>query len=209
MNRIFLAPVFRGTYPEDVLDDLRGVHDLAGDVRDGDMAAISAPLDHLGVNYYYAYALAGDGPGNAGPEWVAAGDVRFLPQPEPRTEMDWAVDAPGMVESLRQAHAYAGGIPLAITENGAAYPRSIEDEDRRAYLEAHVRACGDAIAEDLPLTAYLVWSLLDNFEWARGYGMRFGIVDVDFETLVRTPRRSARWLGKVARANGIPADFPA
>jgi beta-glucosidase len=80
----------------------------------------------------------------------------------------------------------------------------VHDADRIAYLEAHVDAMRDALGEGVPLAGYLVWSLLDNFEWAEGYEARFGLVHVDFATQVRTPKDSARWFGDLIRANGAP-----
>jgi beta-glucosidase len=100
-------------------------------------------------------------------------------------------------------------LPIYITENGAAYPDAVtgdgtvEDEDRRTFFELHLNAAREAIEQGLPLRGYFAWSLLDNFEWAFGYGPRFGLVAVDRATQARTPRSSARWLGAVARANRL------
>jgi beta-glucosidase len=80
----------------------------------------------------------------------------------------------------------------------------VDDTDRRAYLGAHIRACHDAIAAGVDLRGFFVWSLLDNFEWAEGYGQRFGIVHVDFATQRRTPKASALWFRDVIAANGLP-----
>ena len=99
----------------------------------------------------------------------------------------------------REYDRIGAGTTLAVTENGAAYDDPpvvdgrVADEDRRAYLEAHLRACHAAIAEGVPLTGYLAWSLMDNFEWAEGYSKRFGLVHVDFDTQVRTPKASYDW----------------
>ena len=99
----------------------------------------------------------------------------------------------------------APDLPLAVTECGAAYPHAIDDADRLAYLDAHLREAHQAIAEGVDLRGFMVWSLLDNFEWGWGYGKRFGVVDVDYATQQRTPRASARWYAGVARANALPA----
>jgi beta-glucosidase len=101
--------------------------------------------------------------------------------------------------------------PILISENGAAYDDppapdgSIEDRRRIGYLEAHVRAVGRAIAAGVDIDGYFVWSLLDNFEWAEGYAKRFGLVHVDFGSLVRTPRSSASWYRAVIERNGVPS----
>ena len=65
-----------------------------------------------------------------------------------------------------------------------------------AFLDAHLRACHDALAAGVDLRGYFVWSLLDNFEWAEGYRQRFGIVHVDFATQARTPKASAVWYSR-------------
>ena len=99
---------------------------------------------------------------------------------------------------------------MMITENGAAYddpvgPDGIIDDERRIrYLRAHVDAVAAAIAEGVEMRGYLVWSLLDNFEWAEGYTQRFGIVHVDSATQARTPRQSALWYRRLIERNGEP-----
>jgi beta-glucosidase len=73
------------------------------------------------------------------------------------------------------------------------HDRRVLDPERAEYLRLHIEACGRAIARGAPLAGYFAWSLLDNFEWAFGYQMRFGIVYVDLPTLERIPKSSARW----------------
>jgi beta-glucosidase len=101
------------------------------------------------------------------------------------------------------------GLPLYVTENGAAYPDevrdgAVHDPDRLAYVAAHVSAVHDAIEAGADVRGYFAWSLLDNFEWAWGYACRFGIVFVDYETQQRIPKSSARWYASVISANAIP-----
>jgi len=97
-----------------------------------------------------------------------------------------------------------------ITENGAAFPDAagadgvVHDDDRVEYLRGHLAAAHAAIAAGARVTGYCVWSLLDNFEWAWGYGKRFGIVHVDYATLARTPKDSARFYARVVRENAVP-----
>ena len=96
--------------------------------------------------------------------------------------------------------------PLYVTENGAAFPDvvtadgEVDDADRVAYLDGHLRAAKRAIDRGVDLRGYFAWSLLDNFEWAWGYDRRFGIVHVDYDTQVRTVKASGRWYADVARA---------
>ncbi len=205
-NRLFLDTLLRGTFPEDVAADVAAVSDLAH-VLPGDLEQIAAPLDVLGINYYYTWAVAGDGVPDGRPtEWVGSPHVRFVEQPLPTTDMGWFNEPPALRATLHRVRELAPDLPLAITECGAAYPRALDDADRLAYLDAHLREAHQAIAEGVDLRGFMVWSLLDNFEWGWGYGKRFGVVDVDYATQVRTPRASARWYADVARANALPAE---
>jgi beta-glucosidase len=215
-NRLFLDPVLRGAYPADVLGDLAPVTDF-GHVRDGDLAVIAARMDHLGVNYYTRYVVAGpdsDQPASAqwrAPSaWPGSEHVRFLDRGLPRTAMDWEIDAPGLVEVLTRVAGEYPTPPIYITENGAAFPDEpaadgqVRDPDRVAYLRAHLLACQEAIARGVPVRGYFVWSLLDNFEWARGYSQRFGIIYVDYPTQRRIPKSSARWYADLIRSTSAP-----
>ena len=120
--------------------------------------------------------------------WVGCADLELPPTPPPHTEMGWTVDPTGLEELLIRLHADHPGLPLMITENGAAFPTTVDadgrvrDADRIAYLEGHIAAVRRAIAAGVDVRGYFVWSLLDNFEWAHGYSKRFGIVHVDYAT---------------------------
>ncbi|WP_155372312.1 GH1 family beta-glucosidase [Catellatospora vulcania] len=216
-NRIFLDPVFRGEYPADLLADTAELTDWSF-VRDGDLATINQPLDMLGVNYYTRQVVAGPSDDGAPQShwrapsaWPGSGQVRFLTRELPVTEMGWEVDPDGLVDLLKSTHENYGPIPMYITENGAAYDDqvapdgSVPDPDRVAYLDAHLKACHEAMASGVPLRGYFAWSLLDNFEWAWGYSRRFGIVHVDYDTQVRTPKTSAHWYADVIRRGGLAA----
>ncbi|HVV11921.1 GH1 family beta-glucosidase [Amycolatopsis sp.] len=213
MNRLFMDPVLLGRYPEDVLADLApfGFGEL---VRDGDLGLISTPIDMLGVNYYRGYEVTREPvPGSepAGPEWIGAGEVRFIPDPDaPRTDSGWQVEPGKLTDTLVSVHRDYPHIPLYVTENGAAYPDvtdadgQIADKDRIAFLDAHLRAAHAALARGVDLRGYFYWSLLDNFEWAEGYAKRFGLVHVDYETQRRTLKQSADFYAKVIAANALP-----
>jgi beta-glucosidase len=200
-NRIFLDLPLRGQYPADLVEDLAPVTDLAH-VRDGDLAVIGAPVDFLGINYYSRYVV-GAGP-VADPTWPGA-PVTFHRRPQqPVTGMDWEIDAPGLVEVLtRVARDYTGSLPLYVTENGSAFPDvvaadgTVDDPQRLAFLDAHLRACAEAVAAGVPLAGYFAWSLMDNFEWAFGYSQRFGLIYIDYPTLRRIPKASARHYARV------------
>jgi beta-glucosidase len=119
--------------------------------------------------------------------------------------MGWEVYPDGLRKLLVRLHRDYRPAALYITENGAAYDDAltaegeVHDPERVAYLRDHLRAARQAIAEGAPLRGYFVWSLLDNLEWSHGFGKRFGIVHVDFATLERTPKRSARFYREVIR----------
>ncbi|ARQ70218.1 GH1 family beta-glucosidase [Streptomyces marincola] len=208
MNRLFLDPVLRGTYPADVLKD---VAEITGTehVRDGDLATISAPLDFLGVNYYSRHVVRAGAPQPGPSHWVGSSDVEFVKRGVPETEMGWEIDPDGLYETLTRLAREYGPLPLYVTENGAAFPDEVtregrvHDENRRRYLEEHFRAAHRAIADGADLRGYFVWTLLDNFEWAHGYSKRFGLVHVDFETQVRTLKDSGRWFSEITRANAL------
>ena len=123
--------------------------------------------------------------------------------------MGWEVNPDGLRILLHRLVAQYPNLPaLYITENGAAYDDvlvdgRVDDHDRWDYIEAHLAAVGQAMAEGVPVLGYFVWSLLDNFEWAWGYGKRFGIVHVDYDTQVRTPKLSAEnYAAVIAEASG-------
>ena len=185
VNRWFLDPIFRGSYPADLLER------FAPPAQDGDLEAIAAPIDFLGVNSYFRYVVRAGADG-ALPQLVRDPDA-------PVTDMGWEVYPDGLYKLLvRIAEEYA---PRAIyvTENGAAYgdvrvhDGAVHDPERIAYLESHVDSVGRARAAGAPIEGYFVWSFLDNFEWNLGYSKRFGIVYVDYPTLERVPKDSFHW----------------
>jgi beta-glucosidase len=219
-NRVFLDPMLHGRYPADVQADTAAVTDW-GFVLPGDLEVIAAPLDAVGLNYYSPTPVRhwtrerpkenadGHGDGAASP-WVAADDVEFPRRPGPYTDMGWTVDPRGLTELLLRLATECPGLPLLVTENGAAFPDAavgadgrVEDSDRVEYLRAHLAAVHAAITAGAPVKGYYVWSLLDNFEWAWGYGKRFGIVHVDYTTQQRTPKSSARYYAGVIKENGV------
>ncbi len=207
-NRVFLDPVLRGRYPEDVWADLTpyGLPDL---VQDGDLDTIGGPIDVLGVNYYYTLTMRADTEPHLPTTWIGAENAVDTPEGLPTTEMGWEIEPSGLHAMLVRLHKEYAGTPVVITENGAAFDDqvasdgAVHDEDRRAFLEGHLRACHQAIADGVDLRGYLAWSLMDNFEWAFGYSKRFGIVRVDYDTQRRTVKDSARWYAQVVRDNGF------
>ncbi len=218
-NRLFLDPVLLGRYPRDVVDDLAGVSDFSH-VRDDDLAVISEPLDLLGVNYYNRYVVAAPGPETGPPPsrhastFPGSEHVLFPPQGRPVTAMGWEIDGSGLTDVLVRVSTEYPRLPLYVTENGAAFDDTpgpdgaVHDPDRIAFLDEHVRAMHAAMKAGVDLRGYFAWSLLDNFEWAYGYFMRFGLVYVDYATQRRVPKSSALWYSSVIRANGLPGTRP-
>jgi beta-glucosidase len=223
-NLLFLGPVLRGQYPADVLEDLRHITDWSF-IRDGDEATINAGIDLLGINYYSPTLVAAPTPAlmaEVSGRWVndpmsASGPSPYpgtdralsLPQAGPYTAMNWRIEAPSLTELLLRVHADYPGVPLVITENGAAFDDRmdadgrIRDADRLAYVRDHVSAVHTAIDQGVDVRGYFVWSLLDNFEWAWGLSKRFGLVHVDFGTGERRLKDSARWYRDVISQNGL------
>lgn len=222
-NRVFTGPMLDGAYPADVIEDTASVTDWAF-VQDGDTELIHQPLDFLGVNYYSPTLVSkrtgtatqrsdGHGASEHSP-WPAADDVDFHQTPGPTTAMGWTVDPSGLYELLLRVSEDHPGLPLMITENGAAFDDyanpegEVRDPERIAYLEGHLTAVHRAIEAGVDLRGYFLWSLLDNFEWSYGYSKRFGMVYVDYASQRRIPKSSAHWYAKVTRANSLPAPAP-
>jgi beta-glucosidase len=211
-NRLFLDPVLAGHYPRDIREDLAAISDFAH-VQDRDEARIRAPLDFLGINYYSPTVVraGGEASGDASP-WIGSRDLEMTERGRPTTDMGWEIEPRGLYDVLtRLPGEYPTLPPLVITENGAAIRDApaqdgrVADPARIAYLDAHLRAAHRAIADGVDLRGYFVWSFMDNFEWAYGYGKRFGIVHVDYDTQERTPKDSARWYAGVVGRNGLAA----
>jgi beta-glucosidase len=224
LNDVFLEPVLRGRYPSQA----QAVWEASGlrpAIRPGDLETASAPIDVLGLNYYHGDLMSATPPPPDRALPVAPVGSRPTSRPVtgveayqvsrglPRTGMEWEVQPDGLRRVLVQIHEdYTGpaGIPLVITENGAAYPDvvgpdgAVHDPERAAYILDHLRAVAQAREEGADVRGYFAWSLLDNFEWAYGYEQRFGIVRVDYETGARTPKTSALALAEVARSGRLP-----
>ena len=184
-NRFFLSGIFRGAYPEDVLEGL-GPH-MPKNWHD-DLAVIGQPVDWVGINYYTRKLIAAD----EGP-WPGHHEVEG---PLPKTAMGWEIYPEGLHYFLRRCHEeYSQGLPIYVTENGLASPDrlvdgGVNDTARIDFLDAHLSQVRRAIADGVPVAGYFTWSLLDNYEWSLGYDKRFGLIHVDFESLARTPKAS-------------------
>lgn len=207
LNRQFLDPALLGTYPHEVLAAAER-NGGTEHIQDGDLKTINAPIDLIGVNYYNPCVVE-DGPGNAADAaWPGSEGVAFAAADAPTTAMGWPVVPSGLSRLLVRLSRDYPQVGLMVTENGAAYDDvvsngRVHDADRLAYLDGHLREVHRALSEGADLRGYLVWSLLDNFEWAEGYRRRFGIVHVDYETQARAPKDSALWYREVITRNGL------
>ncbi len=195
-NGAFFGPVFKGAYPADMMAALG---DRMPAIEPGDMETIRQPLDWWGLNYYTPMRVSDDP--SEGAEFPAtrpappAGDVK--------TDIGWEVHAPALGNLVRTLNTTYTLPPCYITENGACYNMGVEkgavdDQPRLDYIAEHLGITADLIAEGHPMRGYFAWSLMDNFEWAEGYRMRFGIVHVDYETQVRTVKKSGEWYSRLA-----------
>ncbi|MFJ7193842.1 GH1 family beta-glucosidase [Streptomyces bacillaris] len=195
INRWWLDPVLGRGYPQDMVE----LYGVELPVRAGDLETIAAPLDWLGLNYYFRQIVTADPTGPApGFTQVPAGGGRH-------TSMDWEVYADGLEQLLLRLTEEYGVERVYVTENGSAYrdtvaaDGSVHDPERVRYLEEHLAACARAVAKGAPLAGYFAWSLLDNFEWAYGYDKRFGLVHVDYATQRRTVKSSGRRYAELIR----------
>lgn len=209
-NGMWLDALRDGRYPDLVLAS-GPVLDDPDLVQPGDLEQIRGSASWLGINYYFPFRIAAHGDGHAGPGQEVAdfpGVGTFEPAPRPPlTTMGWEVEPAGLADLLDRLHAWNPTMPLHITENGAAYPDTVRDADgaivdekRIAYLRDHLAVVDAARERGIDLRTYTLWSLLDNFEWAQGYTQKFGVVEVDPQTLLRRPKASYHWFAdEIAR----------
>jgi beta-glucosidase len=195
-NGMFSEPMLFGRYPADLAPLVEDV------VQAGDLATIRQPLDFYGVNYYEPLRIA------AADEDAPMPFERMKVLGYPTTDFDWPVVPDALREWLITLRArYRAALPpIMITEGGCSYATGpdasgvVDDQARIDYLDAHLRAVAVAVRAGVDVRGYYTWSLLDNFEWAEGYTQRFGLVHVDYDTLVRTPKRSFDWYAETIRA---------
>ena len=224
LQEVFLEPALFGRYPAGAAEAYASAG-VTIPVRDGDLEEIAAPIDFVGVNYYNGGAVcAHEVPADEALPTQAAvsrptsdpsvglGASTLVSRRLPRTAMDWEVQPDGLRRLLTYLHReYTGpaGVPLYVTENGAAFDDvvapdgTVDDPERTAYVLDHLRAVADAVQAGADVRGYFVWSLLDNFEWAYGYAKRFGLVHVDFATQRRTLKRSALEYARVIASGDL------
>ncbi|GAA1507840.1 GH1 family beta-glucosidase [Sphaerisporangium rubeum] len=198
VNRQFTEPVFGGAYPSDMEETFGAITDFSFR-RDGDLEIIGAPLDFFGLNYYYRIHVADAPHAEPDPARRTAFDIgvrAVTPEGTATSGLGWPVEPEGLRQTLTGlATRHPGLPPVYVTENGyGEHGDDLDDQGRVAYLRGHVAAVAEAVAQGVDVRGYFCWSLLDNFEWARGYAARFGLVHVDYRTQTRTPKTSYHWL---------------
>jgi beta-glucosidase len=199
-QNMYLEALYHKAYPDEILTALQMIGGSADAILPGDMDLIAEPTDFLGVNYYTRMIIRASSGALPLPEVVTPGG--------PLTEMGWEVYPQGLRDLLIMLAKTYKPAAIYVTENGAAYPDTLDergevvDPDRRRYLERHFLTTREAIQAGAPVKGFFVWSFMDNFEWAKGYRTRFGVVYTDFETQRRTVKESGRFLAEVAATNG-------
>jgi len=200
-NRWFLDPIFKGNYPEDMMELYSKIIGEFDFIKEGDLETISVPIDFLGVNYYTRSIVKYNEDSMLKAENV--------PGPGKRTEMGWEISPESLYDLLKRLDREYTKLPMYITENGAAFKDEVtedgrvHDDERIEYIKEHLKAAAKFIGEGGNLKGYFVWSLMDNFEWAHGYSKRFGIVYVDYTTQKRILKDSALWYKEVILDDGI------
>lgn len=200
INRWYLDPLEGRGYPQDMVKHYGRPMEF---VQDGDLPIIAVPIDYLGINYYTRGIVRSKEVSES------ENDPQTLfPNPDP-TDMGWEVYPQGLFDILARVHFDYNFPRLYITENGAAYPDQLDENGqvadplRIAYYREHVKAVSKAIEMGIPVKGYFTWSLLDNFEWAHGYKMRFGLIYVDYGTQQRVLKQSAKYYREVIKANQV------
>jgi len=207
-NGVFFGPIFDGSYDEELMTELGEMLPI----QNGDMAVINQPLDFWGFNYYTPLKIKDARTSqstfpHASPVFPNEKDTDVV-----RTDIGWEVDASGLSNLLSQVYSRYELPPCYITENGACYNTDINNEgkvpdaERTQYFEQHISECAAVIEAGIDLRGYFAWSLMDNFEWAEGYKMRFGLVHVDFDSQVRTIKDSGYWYSELAQCHRANAD---
>ena len=207
LNLWFLAPAWHGKYP----DAFAFFPGLLMGVRSGDMEQVRAPLDFIGINFYYRIMVSAPG------AMQRALDPRFWLLPAkmeganqgPKTDFGWEIWPAGLYDIVMRITRDFQRPALEITESGCSYddvPGTdglVHDARRISYLNSHLASLGRAIHDGADVRGYHVWSLLDNFEWEEGFRQRFGLVHVDFKTQKRLMKDSGKWFAEVARQNAL------
>jgi len=203
INGMFIDPIFKGKYPAELME---WVGEMAPEIQQGDMVVISQPTDFLGINFYFGQVVSHQPHG-----LLKLKSEQYIDPGWGMTEKGWGICPSQLTELLVEIKENYGNPPMFITENGTALGEPVDekgfvnDQGRINYLRAHFEAAHQAIAQGADLRGYYVWSLMDNFEWADGFSLRFGLIHVDFEdpNRKRTPKASCAWYRDVIEKNAV------
>jgi len=202
-NVFFLHTAIYGEYPKAFVGE--PPYDVMG-VKEGDGKIMQVPLDWVGINYYNRHTISNAPHGEPHTQFDAV-----MPAVGPLTYMGWEVWPRGLYDIITQISKEYNRPIIEITENGCSYLDSplaedkggVPDQRRINYYRDHLAELARAIKDGADVRGYHAWSLLDNYEWAEGYGQRFGLVYVDFRDQKRTIKNSGHWYSKVAAANHL------
>jgi beta-glucosidase len=200
LNRLFAEPLAGLGYP---IEDLKFLQRLEPYIRDGDEKKLAFDMDFIGVQNYtrelvkYAWCTP----------MIQARLVKADKRKVATTEMNWEIYPECIYEMLKKFSNYTSK-EIIVTENGAAFPdvvidNEVNDEQRKNYLQQHIKQVLRAKQEGVNVNGYFVWSFTDNFEWAEGYAPRFGLVHVDFLSQKRTVKASGNWYKQFLKSRPI------
>jgi beta-glucosidase len=208
INRWYLDPCLKGTYPKDIVKYLKKVYGIDFRPSAQDMKLIKgAHIDYVGLNTYAPFRVHENGVKKPF-TWK---ECMWTPAPKgkKKTEMGWEVEPQCIYDAITRADSDYNSPDIFITENGAAFADKkivkgvVQDDDRLDFYKGYIAACNRAVSEGANLKGYLAWSLLDNFEWSHGYSKRFGLVRVDYKTQKRMMKKSGLWYSQLIKNNGF------
>ncbi|MGV8983365.1 GH1 family beta-glucosidase [Clostridium sp.] len=201
VNRWFLDPVLKGTYPKDMVEFYEEIVGSLDFIVAGDLSIIATDMDFLGINYYSSSKI----------EYAPDSELKFkgIDSGEEKTAMGWEICPNSLYELLIRIKSEYTKLPLYITENGAAFDdkvtkdNKVHDIERINFIKAHLKVIQRFIEEGGNLKGYYLWSFMDNFEWAFGYSKRFGMVYVNYDTQERIMKDSALWYKEVIKSRSL------
>jgi beta-glucosidase len=192
MNRLLIEPLLGKGFPEDDrgLMDKMNRQNLSWRFTD----RMQFDMDFIGLQNYFPLVIKY----NPFMPLVQASVVKATARKVPHTALGWEINPGSFCQVIKRFWKYGGIRELMVTENGAYFKDRllqgrINDIERIAYFDAHLKALLRAKKEGVNLKGYFAWTLTDNFEWSEGYDARFGLVHVDFQTQLRTVKDSGYW----------------
>lgn len=206
LNRWFADPIFKGSYPQDMIDLYKSKGVVLPEFKPEDLKLMNQPLDFVGLNYYNDFYVQADSS-----RWPLGFSIKNPPN-VPTNERNWPVTEAGFKDMLLRMKNEYGIKRILITENGTAendivgIDGKITDTNRIDYLKRHLLKMHEAMEAGVDVMGYLQWSFCDNFEWAFGYGCRFGLVFIDYPTGKRTIKESGHWYSNIAKTNALEVE---